>query len=777
MLLFIHSLVGANCQGHTGHHPVIVSLFPITTTTYLKGTVFSMSKSQHKNTISLFILAAIISLNLAGALAQPSNVSVNRQDLVIQINNLLQDGRHTEALILIRQYTDQYPGNPRMLYNLACVENAAGNSSAAISALTQSVAAGFDDFHQAQNDPDLQSLAGEPGFQALILEHELALEQHSQAKGFTTNYNTWSAEQFLLPHASPSGNTGSEMTMKVSWQIMGLAIEVSGSAPRYPKPAQANKAPWSGGDGVFATIAIEDGGSSGESENTFHFVFGRVKGSPTGALYIDSQHRWQQVKELAPKIRIDNEGETFFYSFTLPWKILDPFHPLVDTILGLNVATRQASTSGPLVNYLIEDPAAFQPYRTWHRYVPVEFDASNIEEARLHGRISHSISGNKPLSLDLRIVSPTAGSGSLRIDFLDNQHYSVLDETRADMALELEQGTNTFTWPVDFSSLRTGPYLIQASVDFPGGESLTWETPVLHLQPGWIEKIGEYLDNIPPGETETVALIEKTVIEAISVLQKRRNPQALGKTLHDLLEMADRADRFNSILPQKGSFLLSYPGTGNEQQQLCSVFFPPGYRDAATILPVLVLNNYRGFELRMADRMDKFYEHWANAPDPLQRAGETVPVYIFPHLKAGLTGIGQDGALEAANSAQWAAKFFGVEEIAVVGIDACLGDALNLAIANETSLAALLLVAGQEVRIWPEAQLAFLKQKLPAPPGDLPVKWMDFPYETKNHGQATDILAAMQENNWNINKTESVKGPLGLTQATDRIILWSENLR
>ncbi len=106
------------------------------------------------------------------------------------------------------------------MYNLACAENLAGNTEAALAALDYAVKAGFEDFHRAQDDPDLQSLAGEPGFQALILEHDWAMAELSVAKGFSINQGAWSPDQDLLSWAPKHAGIDSSMQMGVIMNFM-----------------------------------------------------------------------------------------------------------------------------------------------------------------------------------------------------------------------------------------------------------------------------------------------------------------------------------------------------------------------------------------------------------------------------------------------------------------------------------------------------------------------------------------------------------------------------
>jgi tetratricopeptide (TPR) repeat protein len=79
---------------------------------------------------------------------------------------LLDAGRYEEALEVFAEGLREHPGNPSLLYNLACAEARASRTEEAISHLREAITAEGRYAERAHKDPDFDAIRGEPDFPA-----------------------------------------------------------------------------------------------------------------------------------------------------------------------------------------------------------------------------------------------------------------------------------------------------------------------------------------------------------------------------------------------------------------------------------------------------------------------------------------------------------------------------------------------------------------------------------------------------------------------------------
>ncbi len=724
-------------------------------------------------------LAVLMLSLLAGASPAPADQTEmpggDRAVLAEKIIDLIRQDRRAEALPLSRTFNERFPGDRVMLYNQACMENLAGLSAEAAATLAKAVNAGFDDFAMASEDPDLAGLDQNPTMAKLVREHSDRLGKLAAARAVSLSWEKVSSPLVLTSESSDPISGGPEI--RLTWLPAGLAIELHAAPPWSSLVGPGTLAPWNGGPGLLFTLGIPDGNQAGEFQTSNHFVFafGMEKNLPVGAAYLAGPGRWQPISELQPKIRLD-EKDHLELRTTIPWASILPYDPLIDAQLGCNATVRLAGSENRQRASVLPDPAAFRPRSATRRIIPLTFLTTSVTGDVFVGKASPTISGTEPVTIDLVVVSREDGPGLWALDFLGGPDQSLLPGGQASQTIELSRGLNRLTRQADFSGLKTGAYVIKATMTFPSGRTLLWGSSILQTAPGWREEYLTRIEQLKPQEKPTALFHLETIEKAIAAHHPRRGPGAIVTTINELGHLLDNAETGGTILPDRGYFLAVYPGP-DQETRLCHIYFPPGWKTAAVLNPILMLTGSSGLAGAAANRMGQNYEKGRQIPTLKTGADEGFPIYLVPLLEPREGRGPVDLTAEAESSLTWALETFETATLSVAASDLGAGAALQLAQNRPAALKAIIIFAGGSLEPWPQADADFIRRQMGDFPRDFPVTWMDFVTETRNSGQGPLILRALQELGANIVKVDEVRGGLNFTQVADRTVLWAEEMR
>ncbi len=653
-------------------------------------------------------------------------------------------------------------------YNQACLSSLAGQTDVALKYFKNALTAGFDDFRFAMADSELTNLINTPAFASLYTTHQSQQTLLSSERGLNLSSNIWSDWQELF---SKTNSTKSKASFRIQWQPQALILEIllSGEmAALFAKPIQP---PWYGGPGVMLSLAIPDGTSPFESANTFQFGFGKSKTSGTGAIYLGRQLGWQPVGELTPAISLRDQGQTAVISASISWQSILPFHPLVDSPLGLNLSIRGEKTEDLFT--LFPDPAAFLPAAKVHRYVPLNFDAASESRESFAGRLNQSLLVDQPLICDLKIVSAQSGTGRLKIDFLDQQGNSVLPEGAARSNFPCQPGVNSVSRTADFRALAMGPYLVKVELELPSGEGLVWSSQVLNLGPNWREALQEQVEKLTPQDQPTTQYYLDTIVEAVENLAPRRHPGQVATTLQMLNSLLKAGIEEGSILPESGLMQLVWQDPRG-RKHLCSVYLPRGFSKAKNREAIVLLTDAYGAESRLVGRIARLYEHQDGPVVNLEPSRQNFPVYLIPHWKPGLSQTLAEKNSELVAFNQWAEEYFQFSAMALAGVDGAAGLALHFSNQAPTAISRLLIFAGANLNPWPEADHQELVDIFSGQiHHQFHTTWIDFTQETRTSGQGQMLLSILKESKY-IMAVKEVRGGLSMTQVTDRLVLWVE---
>ena len=94
--------------------------------------------------------------------------STHRPSRLLLAEALMELGRRKEARAQLERALREGPGEPRDVFNLACLRATEGETSGALDALERAVEAGYADRESLEHDPDLATVRGDPRFAALL---------------------------------------------------------------------------------------------------------------------------------------------------------------------------------------------------------------------------------------------------------------------------------------------------------------------------------------------------------------------------------------------------------------------------------------------------------------------------------------------------------------------------------------------------------------------------------------------------------------------------------
>ena len=669
-----------------------------------------------------------------------------------QVLALIRAGEDSAALAACRAYAAAHPGDLPMRYNLACLEARSGHAASALATLQQVVAAGYDNLEQLTTDPDLAPLADDPRFIALVTEIRTRLVLAAAERGVRLAPDRPAELRLSGNRPNPLSSLPS---LVLVWEADALLLRLDGGA-KWLGTADARP-------GLVVTLGLIDPQEPYRTGNSFVFAFGRdAKGHGWGAVWVPTLGRWQRIAELAPR----SDGTDQPAVMRIPWSLVQPLHPLTDPVLGINAALDGQGGAGQpgLVFAALDDPRAFDPTAATRRVVRLDFATTVYAEPAFLGRLEDSIVTADILDFTLVAVPPTAGRGTLRLDFLDNQGRSVLPQGPQTVAFELRDGRQELARQATFAGLGTGSFQLRAEIAWPGQGGAVWGATLLNLAPGWDDSLGVRIAKLNPADRRTALHYLDAVRAAVAAHRPRRHPGPIATTLGDLDAMLARSRATGSIIPTGTPGLLVYGGPDGTDR-LCSVYRPAPGAGRGRETPILVLDGAPGGEDQLVARLVRFYEH-----GDLDGAGDRHPLYLVPHLPVA------DRPAEARAALEFVRSRFRQATVPVAGIDAGAGSALGLATDGQGGVAGLMILAGANLEPWPGAADADLAGHLEGLPPDLPLDWTDFSLETARAGQAAAILRALADDGTGRTTLRTAGGGLSLSQAADRIVLWAEQL-
>jgi hypothetical protein len=704
-------------------------------------------------------LVVIVLVLVCGRQAVAQDAGALLQSLQVQ----LRSGQLEAARQTARRYVAIDGANPRVWYNLAGLEEHAGDRPAAAAALAHAVQAGFDDFRAAEADADLGGLRRDPAFLALRDASRRALGVRCAGREVDITAGTWSPWRDLTDREGGKNAPTSRVRLRCTGDNLEVEAEVHDTNPADILP------PWQGGAGLVVAVVAPDDNGGCDGARFQEIELGLQKKLPVGAILVG---HWQQLVELAPKLRYDPATKGLVYLAKIPWTVLAPHDPLLDADLRLNVTYFSLQDDGRRTfASLLADPAAGAAGARWRRGVALRVTWPPEAGPLLRLRPADGVMAPGRGKASAVVVAAGGGAASweLGAPFAGRGNVA-LHAGRQDVTLAVQ------------SPDTTGVSSLSVTLTLPGGQKLEAHADVLVLPGGWQDGARRRVTGVRAAEQSSVAARLGAIAHELQTRHARDPVGALGSTVAEVEELLARAEASGTTLPAAGPYLAFLPAgasgladvtdSGWQPPLSCAVHLPAGFtRDGRHQLLLLFLHA-PGAEARGADQALRALAEMAPKleVDP-GRVAVVIPIAARP------TPPDEDEAARVvAGVLTWAHALMPELPLAVAGVDAYASAVLKVSLAPPVPLSGVLLVTGEGFAPWPGRDDAALHAALAGADRGLSYGWIRFPDEAGPHDRALDIIAAMRETGLTLHAVQEVPGDLNASQAWGRAVIWAAGL-
>lgn len=674
--------------------------------------------------------------------------------LLVELQAHLRAGELEAALATARQAVEVHRDLPELWYNLAGLEAHHGHEQAAIQAFERATILGYDDFRQADTDPDLAALRQLDHYQQLrsAWAQGLAASRRQRAIGLTAGQ--WSPP--IVVREDGVGLDPLAATLKLRADHGGLQIELALAGPELPP-----QPPWRGGGGVLLSLTLPEDPVTGEGVQGVDLGFGWLDDLPAGAIRLGNH--WQRLSELNPKLRYNHDEQQLHLDVRLPWSVCGTLHPLVDRELNLNLAYIQHDEQGRRHASLLADPGLGRADRPWRRGVPLRITWADGDPV-IQGRVDNAVIRDGRLQIDGGALLPTGRR--------QGEMHLAMRDAAGDLVAELDapllregarwSGTATLGVPPQAGSCRLG-----MSLRADGARGLaSWETTVAVIPDGWEEATRLRLAAAPPRERPSLQLRLDAILTALAGRHPRDDAGALATTLDELEAMLAHLEVHGTALPSGGGFLAAAPATDGSPSVPCSLSLPPGWQRGDRSPVLLVLARAPGAEERAISLVPRLLAEHA------QGTAAPALVVAVPHLPAQHEP--ELAAARVQGLVTWLRQFLDCGPVHVAAVDLLAATCLDLSAVLADDLAGLLFFTG--VGFEPYAAGA-IEERVALVPPELPVGWIWFPDEVRRQSdQAEAVRRALHARGHELQPRQAVPGGLRFDQAWMRAVLWAAEL-
>ncbi len=200
---------------------------------------------------------------------------------------------------------------------------------------------------------------------------------------------------------------------------------------------------WRYGDGFLMNFVTQTKPDHTESSRFYAYGFSVIDGKNSTTLVNHNGEYYLSDHTHQPAIQIDRENKLAQYSIELPWKMLKPFHPLLEQTMGINIQYNSQNEDGSTYQMqLVEDDDFDSEVKAEKQYLPVSFTFDEQSSLKFAIRLENHLVQEEEVALNFAAISPVSMENNLSLAIHDQAGQKI---SQSHKKITLHPGLNRIT--------------------------------------------------------------------------------------------------------------------------------------------------------------------------------------------------------------------------------------------------------------------------------------------------------------------------------------------
>lgn len=401
-------------------------------------------------------------------------------------------------------------------------------------------------------------------FILLIFSSKIFVCQIATPNEIVIHENSWTS----LP--LPSNNPIPKVNLSFSFNVHELIINADVKDNHFKDGERS----WRHGDGFYINFVTPDKNETETSNKFYGFGFSIEKGKPVSVLVNKDGNYFPEFEAPpTPEIFIDSTNKTAHYKIKIPWSNVYPFHPVKNSIAGINIVYISQNDDGSrIIQKLVEDD--YDTERTnFRRFLPIKFSFAKKHNNFMTGEINERVTNSRKNFIELFVRSTKKVKSKISVVISSNG----IPPIKKTFTKNLVPGINRIKYSLKLPK-NNGLYTITAILN----DTTKWDDDIYKYGKDSFEQSSRIIRLLTETtQNEEIKLSGQTIIYHVNELEKsinnfsvRDNILGIKNKFEILSALMNQFTSEKTIFKNSGYILCAFNSTIDSTLQPFSVMLP-----------------------------------------------------------------------------------------------------------------------------------------------------------------------------------------------------------